>query len=160
MGGRSEVRLLLLVSMHISLFRCCWLIRCVLIAWLAVVGAAVASPLLRPVGLEQVCSAMGPARWVGYEEGLLSDAVDHLLDCPLCTGTAAPPPGVHWLNGTRQWAVNRRVLLDVAAPWAWRAAAALPARGPPTTAPGSTGLVVFMAQDPVLFWMAPSGAAC
>ncbi|GAB3364063.1 hypothetical protein GCM10027395_08710 [Giesbergeria sinuosa] len=134
-----------LVPIRLSVLRRCWLIRCVLVVWLAIVGGAVASPLLRPVGLEQVCSAMGPARWVGYQDGLLVGAVDHLLDCPLCMGTAAPPTGASVPSAPRQETENRQVLMD-AAPWVWRAAAALPARGPPTTALGTAAFVMRVLQ--------------
>lgn len=117
--------------MHILWPHWYWLTRCVLAAWLVVVGASVASPLLRSVGLEQVCSAIGIARWAGYQDGPLSRSASYVLDCPLCVGTSALP--VFWQrhNVLVVPLVGVGQSLSKAPFWVWRATAALPARGPP-----------------------------
>ncbi len=62
------------------------------LAWLVLaMGAAVASPLVRPASLALVCTAAG-ASLVSTEGGEALPAPGHALDCPLCLHLLAPPP--------------------------------------------------------------------
>jgi hypothetical protein len=65
-------------------------------AWLLLgLGAALASPLVRPRSMELVCSAASGATLVAHAK--TGNAVlDTLgLDCPLCLPGSAPPPPAH-----------------------------------------------------------------
>ncbi|KRB42133.1 MULTISPECIES: hypothetical protein [unclassified Acidovorax] len=67
-------------------------LRLWVLAWFVMaLGAAAASPLIAPRGLELVCSGTGGTRLVmKAAEGLVAaDATG--LDCPLCLAADAPP---------------------------------------------------------------------
>lgn len=65
------------------------------LAWFVLfVSASVASPLIKPVDLQLVCSALGPSRLVdreaaGREDGM---AQAQSLDCPACLPGLVPGP--------------------------------------------------------------------
>lgn len=115
--------------------------RWVLAAWLCVALGAALSPLARAQAgagaLEPLCgmdSMGGATQWAPSPAAQLLDdgaaAAVHGLDCPLCLPALAPPPPsihapalpVHEGAPTPLWQ---------SAPWVYRVAAALPARGPP-----------------------------
>ncbi len=101
------------------------------LAWLVLaMGAAVASPLVRPASLALVCTAAG-ASLVSTDGGEALPAPGHALDCPLCLHLLAPPPHdvVAALPGVAAHPAPvpvciRRVVATLSAP-------PLPARGPP-----------------------------
>lgn len=68
------------------------LTRLVLV-WLALfIGAAVASPLVKPQSVEMVCSGMGGMKMVQVDLDGTDDATSlGLLDCPACLPLVAPP---------------------------------------------------------------------
>lgn len=99
------------------------------LAWFALsLGVAIASPLVKPVDLQLVCSVAGAKLLVKGDSG--DKTAGHTLDCPLCAATGAPPPlGVVGLVYEPPLA---HVLQSVpAARIAALTAAPLPARGPP-----------------------------
>lgn len=93
-----ESRSMLLSSITSTSRRTIWM---VLLAWLCVMTAGVAAPVVRAqtvlVGMEQLCSGDFPPRWVpspvghGSEHDAASLAQHHLIDCPLCLPVLAPP---------------------------------------------------------------------
>ena len=63
------------------------------ILWLVLsLGAAVASPLLKPVSMHVVCSAAGAA--IVFHDDALRSNNPSGLHCPLCLPLSAPPPVV------------------------------------------------------------------
>lgn len=108
--------------------------RWVLAAWLCVVLGSVASPWVRAqAGMGEVlCSAAGPVLQVPSpaEQLLGAPPAVHALDCPLCLPLLAPPQA--WQLKLREALPPAQLaVLPVQSPWSYRAAAALPARGPP-----------------------------
>ncbi len=102
-----------------------------MLAWLVLaMGAAVASPLVRPAAVALVCTASGVAL-VPTDGGQALPAPGHALDCPLCLHLLAPPPPE--AGGALPAAAPRQAttLLHGACPPATVAAPPLPARGPP-----------------------------
>ena len=67
------------------------LTRLVLV-WLALfIGAAVASPLVKPQTVEMVCSGMGGMKMVQLDLDVVDDSASWgLLDCPACLPLVAP----------------------------------------------------------------------
>lgn len=124
--------------------------RWVLAAWLCVALGSVVSPMARAhsgaVPMEALCSmAGGMPGGAGVDSSnrqqvpspaalllALDDAADlhHGLDCPLCLPLLAPPP-LHTSMAALPLGVETRTQSLWAAPWVYRVAAALPARGPP-----------------------------
>ena len=64
--------------------------RFVLAVFLLALGLAMASPALRPVSLEMVCSGGAMQLVERGDEGAAPQARS-LLDCPLCAPAGAPP---------------------------------------------------------------------
>ena len=63
------------------------------ILWLVLsLGVAVASPLLKPVSMDVVCSASGAA--IVFHDDALRSSNPSGLHCPLCLPLSAPPPVV------------------------------------------------------------------
>ena len=63
------------------------------ILWLVLsLGVAVASPLLKPVSMDVVCSASGTA--IVFHDDALRSSNPSGLHCPLCLPLSAPPPVV------------------------------------------------------------------
>lgn len=101
------------------------------LAWFALsIGLAVASPLVKPAGMQLICSGGGMVQLLatGDDGGLLP--ATHALDCPLCAAPGAPPPFVGGpaepllpLAQAVQSIPSARIAALTAAP--------LPARGPP-----------------------------
>lgn len=112
--------------------------RWVLAAWLCVALGAALTPLARAQNaagvLEPLCGMDGALHWVTSPAAQLQGdgamVAGHGLDCPLCLPLLAPPP----LTASPQALPARGVAPPPglwAAPWVYRVAAALPARGPP-----------------------------
>ena len=60
------------------------------LAWFALsLGVAVASPLVKPVAMELVCSSGGAAKLVVKGDDGTAQPAGHLLDCPLCAAVGA-----------------------------------------------------------------------
>ena len=107
-----------------------WLARCVLAWWVLSIGAAVASPWVRPQSLELICSGSGAIQLVVKADDGAQEWQRHTLDCPLCTHGSAPPPmpRAH-VPVVQPLAHALRPL--AAAPVTARTAAPPPPRGPP-----------------------------
>jgi hypothetical protein len=101
--------------------------------WFALAsGVAIASPIVKPQALELVCSSAGGIRLVASgADGDVAPA-GHVLDCPMCTPTGAPPPAA-CLPGPAALPRSRAVQSIPAARIAALIAAPLPARGPPSS---------------------------
>lgn len=103
------------------------------LAWFVLfVSASVASPLIKPVDLQLVCSALGASRWVD-REALGSEARDtpgSTLDCPVCLPGLMPSPAP-----VPAWALRGlgSALVLPAPPGLWAGARPTPfaARAPP-----------------------------
>jgi hypothetical protein len=101
------------------------------LAWFALsLGVAIASPLVKPAGIEVICSGNGAIKLLVKGEPGGGHATSHTLDCPLCASMAAPPPVartdlafVPVLGHAVQPIPAARIAAVTAAP--------LPARGPP-----------------------------
>lgn len=112
------------------------LARLVLAWFVLFVGVACASPFIKPVSMELVCSAGGAARLVATAQAADEASADsspslaHQLDCPACLPGVAPFPVVTTLVVHHH--VSSHVLLPLeAARIAALTAAPLPPRGPP-----------------------------
>ncbi len=69
-----------------------WITRLVLVWFALFLGAAVASPLVKPGSTQMVCSTMG-MKLVNLDADEGTGATpDPGMDCPLCMPTAAPAP--------------------------------------------------------------------
>jgi hypothetical protein len=106
------------------------------LAWFALsLGAAIASPLVKPADIELVCSGTGTLKLlVKGDAGSGSHRGAATLDCPLCAGPGAPPPIAHLdippappVAGPLPGAIPATRIAALAA-------APLPARGPPAAA--------------------------
>lgn len=103
--------------------------RWVLVCFVMALGAAVASPLVKPQTMELVCSGAGTVKLIitGNDGGSVGQ---HTLHCPLCASLGAPPPQLRVLAEPFQ-PLSYVMQPIVAAYIASLTAAPLPARGPP-----------------------------
>ena len=123
-----------------------FLTKLLLVWFVASIGVAMASPLLKPQGAELLCSGMGSMKMLvtamdGSQQALdlqdpklgaqLKGALHTSLDCPLCGAVSAPPPVVQSLPSV-QLALSHALKPLPAAHIAARTAAPLPPRGPPS----------------------------
>jgi hypothetical protein len=114
-----------------SLRNASFLARLVL-AWFALsLGVAMASPIVNPQAVELICSGGVVKLAVPADDG--STPAPHLLDCPLCAATGAPPlarpqpvAAMQPLGYVLQSIPAARIAALTAAP--------PPARGPPVPA--------------------------
>lgn len=114
-----------------------WLTRLALVWFALFLGAAVASPLIKPVSGQMVCSAMGGMKLVmdneNNEDGKtaqLSGNGNASMDCPLCAPVITPPaPQAHGFEPPSTLAHALQTL--PAAHIAGITGAPLPPRGPP-----------------------------
>jgi hypothetical protein len=61
--------------------------------WFALsIGVAIASPLVKPQGVQLVCSAAGASKVIVGDADAQGSADLQVLHCPLCAGIGAPPP--------------------------------------------------------------------
>lgn len=106
-----------------------YLARFVLAWFVLSIGAAVASPMVKPQAMELICSGAGSLKLVQTDDGT-QPASSHTLDCPLCSTLSAPPPLLRLGVEPVQPLAHVPQSLP-AAPLAALSAAPLPARGPP-----------------------------
>ena len=107
------------------------LVRAMLALFLLSLGAAIASPVVKPQAMELICSGAGIVKAVVHtDDGVQELGASH-LDCPLCVPGGAPPlpstvalPPVLPLGHADQPIPAARIAAATAAP--------LPARGPPS----------------------------
>ena len=101
------------------------------LVWFALsVGVAIASPLVKPQGMELICTGSGVMKLlVKSDEG--SKVVSlHTLDCSLCATGYAPPPVMH--GSVEPVQPLAHVLQSIPASHiASRTAVPPPGRGPP-----------------------------
>lgn len=110
-------------------------IASLVLAWFALyLGAAVASPLLRPGAYLLVCSADGLVRLVQADDAGNVGNAHATLDCPLCLPAAAPPPPAAALAEPLLSAHACIALPGTTFRAAVSDAAPPPARGPPASA--------------------------
>ncbi|WP_048438486.1 hypothetical protein [Caenimonas sp. SL110] len=114
-----------------SLRRASFLARLVLAWFVLSIGAAVASPVVKPVGMELVCSASGAIKLVATGDDSTTAASSHTLDCPLCL-IAGAPPVAYGSAFSSQVNLAQPQSADTSSQFAKVAAASLPARGPPS----------------------------
>ena len=101
------------------------------LAWFALsLGVAIASPVVQPQALTLVCSAAGAVKLVAGNDDGAPVLSSHALDCVLCLALGAPPTSADHLL-LHLPAVSYALAPVSTAFVARRAAAALPARGPP-----------------------------
>jgi hypothetical protein len=107
-----------------------FLARLVLVWFALSIGAAIASPLVKPTGIEVICLGSGSIKLLVKGEPGGGNTTNHTLDCPLCASIAAPPPAVRTdlvIVPVPGHAVQPIPAARIAA----LMAAPLPARGPP-----------------------------
>ncbi len=119
--------------MALQTLRNAHLIARFVLVWFALsVGVAVASPFVKPQGMELLCSGSGAVKLlVQSDEGGEVIAL-HTLDCSLCATGYAPPSRVQCAvesGPTRTHGLERMPAFHFAAP----SAAPLLARGPPAS---------------------------
>ncbi|MDB5875472.1 MAG: hypothetical protein JWQ07_4914 [Ramlibacter sp.] len=101
------------------------------LAWFALsIGVAVASPVIKPQGIELICSGSGAIKLLAQGDDAGKPLAAHTLDCPLCAPFAAPPVANQGLAHSLPLA--HAVQAIPAARIAALTAAPPPARGPPT----------------------------
>lgn len=106
------------------------LARFVLVWFALAMGAAIASPIIKPQAMELICSAAGSIKVLVKTDDGAKEMSGVMLDCPLCATAGTPPPAVR--NRAEPAQPLSYVLQPVpAAHIAWLTAAPLPARGPP-----------------------------
>lgn len=106
------------------------LARCVLVWFALTVGVAIASPLIKPLSLEMICSGSGVMKMLPKTDDGKAPMSGLTLDCPLCVIAGAPPPVMARPAQPHQalsYALKATSVAHIAA----RTAAPLPARGPP-----------------------------
>jgi hypothetical protein len=107
------------------------LARFVLVWFALSIGAAIASPLIKPQATELICSGSGVMKvLVKNDDGSSTEVVTRMLDCPLCASASAPPPAA---KTVAEPALPLGYVLQTipAAHIAALTAAPPPARGPP-----------------------------
>ncbi len=106
------------------------LARLVLLWFALAMGAAIASPLVKPQALELVCSGSGAMKLLIQSDDGTVQVGSHTLDCALCVMLGAPPPVLHNLP-VAPAALAFAAPLFSATRVASNAARPPPARGPP-----------------------------
>ncbi len=108
------------------------LARFVLLWFMLALGAAVASPLIKPQAVQFICTGSGAIKVLRLADDGTVQTGGHLLECPLCVVSGAPPPAA--TTSVQPSATPAHVSdMGVAALLQARCAPALPARGPPAT---------------------------
>ncbi len=106
------------------------LARFVLVWFVLSLGAAVASPMVKPQSMELVCTGTGVIKVLVKSDDGVKEVSSHTLDCPLCA-TAGTPPPVTQAKVEPVFPLSHVLQPIAAAHIAWLTAAPLPARGPP-----------------------------
>jgi hypothetical protein len=107
------------------------LTRLVLVWFALALGAAIASPIVKPQSIEMVCSASGAMKLLIIGDDGAQELSGYTLDCPLCMTSSAPPPVLHF-NAEPAHALAYVLRSIPAARLAAATAPPLPARGPPS----------------------------
>lgn len=102
-----------------------WVVAWFFIAW----GVAVASPLAQPKTIEIICAGAGTTQMVLHTEAGAVDWNAHILDCPLCLVSGAPPAAISLAPVFAPSPYVSAILLS--SPFVAATAAPAPARGPP-----------------------------
>ncbi len=107
------------------------LARFVLVWMVLSLGAAVASPIVKPQNVFLICTGAGAMKvLIATEDGSITEMGSSSMDCPLCATAGAPPPiaiGAVLPVQSLAYALQSIPSAHIAA----RTAAPLPARGPP-----------------------------
>ena len=104
------------------------------LVWFALsIGAAIASPLVKPQAMELICSGAGMMKVLVKTDEGSKEVVSYSLDCPLCASSSAPPPPLVRLSFDPAQPLAYVLQSIPAAHIAALTAAPLPARGPPTS---------------------------
>ena len=106
------------------------LARFVLVWFALTVGAAIASPLVKPQAFDLICSGSGGMKIMPKTDDGKAPMAGLMLDCPLCAAVGAPPPAARQACAPHQ-PLSYALQATPAAHIASRTAAPLPARGPP-----------------------------
>jgi len=110
-----------------------FLARCVLVWFALSIGAAIASPLIKPQDILLICTGSGAMKvLVKADDGSTQEVASRSMDCPLCMSTGAPPP-VARVTAEPPQSLAYALQGIPAAHVAWLTAAPLPARGPPAS---------------------------
>ena len=104
--------------------------RFVLVWFALAVGAAIASPLIKPQSFETICLGSGGMKMLLKTDDGNAPMMGPTLDCPLCVAVGAPPP-VAGSVAPPQQALPVLLQPAPAAQITARTAAPPPARGPP-----------------------------
>jgi len=102
-----------------------WMLACVLLAW----GAAWATPLLQPGGLQVVCSASGHLKLVGAKAA--GHGASHIGDCTQCAPSSLMSTPLPRLPDLMLAAAAGAAADRSPSPESARTGALPPARGPP-----------------------------
>ncbi len=64
------------------------------LVWFALsIGVAIASPIVKPQGMELICTGTGVMKvLVKADDGTTKEVATKMTDCPLCATVGAPPP--------------------------------------------------------------------
>jgi Protein of unknown function (DUF2946) len=99
--------------------------------WFALsIGAAIASPLIKPQAMELICTSTGATTVLVKTDDGIKATSSHTLECPLCATLSAPPSVLSSAAQPAQ-ALSHVLHSFPATHVATRSAAPLPARGPP-----------------------------
>lgn len=107
------------------------LARLVLVWFALFIGAAIASPLVKPQTLEVICTGMGVMKLQVQTDDGSQGVLSSAMDCPLCVLNTAPPPPAANVAVAPVQALAYALQSIPAARLAYLTAAPLPARGPP-----------------------------
>ena len=66
--------------------------RFMLVWFVLSIGVAIASPMVKPQGLQSVCSGATAMKLVLADDDGQAPSFTRTLDCPLCASIGAPPP--------------------------------------------------------------------
>ena len=108
------------------------LIASIVLAWFALfLASAVASPVIKPGGVQMVCSAGGGMKMINVDGHGGEVKASASMDCPLCASVVAPPsrPSSLFIKPS---ALEHALHTIAAAHIAALTAPPLPSRGPPS----------------------------
>lgn len=113
-----------------TLRRAHWLTRLVLLWFALFLGAAVASPMVKPASGQMVCTAMGGMKMVMDGDDGQASSASASMECPLCAQVGAPPAAALPTRAPVNTLAHALRPLP-AAHIAWLTSTPLPPRGPP-----------------------------
>jgi hypothetical protein len=68
------------------------LVASFMLVWFVLaIGVAIASPMVKPQGMQLVCSGAGAMKVIVAGDDGKAPVSSHTLDCPLCASIGAPP---------------------------------------------------------------------